>query len=227
MKLSLVFPAYNEAASIGRVLADFSGYCLANQIDHEIIVVNDGSRDATRQAVLDFANTHSSVRLIDHSSNQGYGAALRSGFAAATGNYIFFTDSDGQFQAADLTRTLPLIDEQTMVIGYRQSRADPGWRRLNAALWGRFVGLILGLRVRDLNCAWKLFSATVLSGVQLVSDGAFISAELLSVAKKKKYRLQEIPIRHYQRQAGWPTGAHPRVIGRAFWELAIYLSRRS
>lgn len=227
MKLSLVFPARNEAESIISVLKGFADYCADRHLDHELIVVNDGSRDETGRLVDDFARTHPNVRVIHHLANQGYGAALRSGFTAATGDFIFLTDSDGQFSPPDLVQTLPLMTNETMVVGYRQARADPAIRRLNAALWGRLIRLLFGLRVRDLNCAWKVFPRSVLNNIRLVSRGAFISVELLYHAKNQGLIIKEIPVSHYARKFGSPTGANPRVVSRAFQELVTFLYQRS
>lgn len=227
MRLSLVFPAYNEAESITGVLERFLEHCVSRNINHEIIVVNDGSIDATGEKVGDFARSHPTVQIVEHPKNRGYGAALRSGFLAASGDFIFFTDSDGQFGPEDLDQTLPRVGENAVVLGYRQDRADAAIRRLNAWLWGRCIGLVLGFRVRDLNGAWKLFPRSLLSDVTLVSRGAFINAELLYYARKKKLEFTEIPIHHFARKTGSPTGANPRVIYRAFRELAHFLRRRN
>lgn len=225
MTLSLIFPAYNEAESITDVLERWSGYCVANHVDYEIIVVNDGSGDGTGAKVKNFAATHPAVQLVEHAANQGYGAALRSGFSAASGDFIFFTDSDGQFGPDDLDRTLPLLGVNTIILGYREHRAEGLIRQLNAWGWGQCVGLALGVRVRDLNCAWKLFPRTLLTDLTLISVGAFINAELLYHARKKKMMFREIPVHHFTRQSGSPTGANPGVIYRAFRELMYFLGR--
>jgi len=223
MKLTLVFPTYNEAGSIIEVLEGFSRYCESRQLEHELIVVNDGSTDGTPEKVRGLVNTRPSIKLINLSTNLGYGAALRSGFAAATGDFIFFTDSDGQFKADDLDQTLPLMHSNTIVLGYRQPRVEGSIRRLNAWLWAQCIRITLGFRVRDLNCAWKVFPRTFLTGTTLVSNGAFISAEILYWATKKRLRFQEIPVHHYPRQAGSATGANPQVAWRALRELVSFL----
>lgn len=226
MKLSLIFPAYNEAESIVGVLERFTDYCLAHSINHEIIVVNDGSKDSTGVELELFASGHSTVRVLDHTTNLGYGAALRSGFSAAHGDYIFFTDSDGQFSPADLDRTVSLLEPRSIILGYREGRTEGWLRKFNARLWGQCIRLCLGVRVQDLNCAWKLFPRAVLTDTNLMANGAFINAELLFYARKKNLVFQEIPVHHYPRQSGTPTGANIRVIGRAFRELGLFLILR-
>lgn len=226
MKLSLIFPAYNEAESITGVLERWSQYCITRNIDHEIIVVNDGSRDATSEKVKNVASSRPSVHLIEHPANQGYGASLRSGWSAAHGDFLFFTDSDGQFQPDDFDQTLPLLDTHTIVLGYRQHRTEGVIRRLNAWLWGQCMGFIFGFRVRDLNCAWKVFPRSLLANITWVSRGAFINAELLYYAQKKNLAFREIPVHHFARRFGSPTGANVRVIYRAFWEFLSFLNHR-
>lgn len=219
MKLSLVFPVYNEEASIAHVIERFVAYCRERQIDCEFIIVNDGSTDASAEKIRTLAASNPQIRLIEHSINQGYGAALRSGFAAACGDYIFFTDSDGQFEPDDLASTLPRLHPSRIVAGYRNNRADSLLRRLNAWAWGRCIAVLLGVRVRDLNCAWKVFPRSLVSDVPLVSQGAFINAELLYYATKKQFVFDEIPVHHFSRESGVSSGAHPGVITRALGEL--------
>ena len=227
MQLSLVFPVFNEADSITGVLEDFSRYLESRSIGYEMLVVDDGSHDATLKRIQDFCRIHPATRCIIHPANQGYGAALRSGFTAAAGDFIFFTDSDGQFRPEALAETIRLAGPDTMVLGYRKGRAEGLARRLNAQLWAGLVGLILGVRVRDLNCAWKLFPRSLLDHITLTSRGAFVTPELLYYAKKQNLNFQELPVQHFPRKSGSPTGANPKVIYRAFQELRHFLRHRS
>lgn len=226
MKLSILFPVYNEAGSIINVLESFFSYCITNNIDHELLVVDDGSSDTSDVLVQEFIRTHPTVKLIEHQKNQGYGAALRSGFSAASGDHIFYTDGDGQFTPDDLEQTISLLDDRSIILGYRKPRTEGAIRRWNAWWWGRFIGLIFGFRVRDLNCAWKAFPRSLLTNVNLISSGAFISAEIVYYARQKNLIFHEIPIHHYARKFGSPTGANVTVIFRAFQELANFLLRR-
>lgn len=223
MKLSLILPAYNEAAAIEGVVKRFSDFFVSRNIAHEILVVSDGSSDATAEIVKNVSRVNPFVRLIELTTNQGYGGALRSGFSASSGDFIFFTDSDGQFAPEDLEHSLPFLDERTIVLGYRKNRTEGTIRRLNAWLWGQCIRGIFGIRVRDLDCAWKLFPRTLLDDVTFVSRGAFISAELLYYARKKKLAFHELPVAHFPRRAGTSTGANVRVILRAFRELVFFL----
>lgn len=223
--LSFVLPAYNEAENIeaavkqaSRALAALVSAGLL--VDWEVVVVDDGSSDRTAEVVS--ALYDPSVRLVQHSVNRGYGAALRTGFEAATMDLIFFTDADLQFDAMEIDRLLPWIERYDIVAGYRSPRQDPWVRRANAAAWGLALYGAFGLNVEDVNCAFKLFRRGVLDGLPIDSDGAFVNAEILLRAKRRGYTIKQVPVSHYARPAGVQTGAQPRVVLRAFRELARF-----
>lgn len=219
-ELSIVLPAYNEEANIERVIRGVVEFVEPRGIDYEVIPVNDGSRDRTGDILDRLAAEFNRVRPQHHAENQGYGAALRTGFAAATKRYVFYMDGDGQFDIADLDRLLPLASEECIVTGYRIQRRDPFMRRLNARLFGGFlVRWLLHVKVRDLNCAFKLIPKRVLGAVRLESTGALINAELYGRAVRRGVRIREVGVNHYPRTAGVQTGAHLSVILRAFYDL--------
>jgi glycosyltransferase involved in cell wall biosynthesis len=227
-ELSYFFPAHNEAANL-RGLVEEALDALPGLADRfEIIIVDDGSRDETPVIADELAAAHAQVRAVHHPTNLGYGAALRSGFAAATFDGLAFTDGDRQFRVADLGR---LIDRFTRgdadaVVGYRIKRADPLVRTLYARVY-RFANRVwFGLKVRDVDCACKLFSRASLEGVNVESGGAFFSAELLIKLRARGRRIAEVGVPHYPRTAGSPTGAKPSVVFRAvkdFWSLRLRL----
>jgi glycosyltransferase involved in cell wall biosynthesis len=190
----------------------------------EIVVVDDGSIDDTAAQVR--AMAHAQVRLVVHSENQGYGAALRSGFNAARERYIFFTDADLQFDAAEIALLTPWIDRFDIVVGYRSPRQDPWIRRANAAAWGLALYGAFGLDVEDVNCAFKLFRREVLEGMEINSEGAFVNAEILVKATKGGFRIKQVPVSHFARVAGAQTGAQPKVVLKAFREMARFYRRQ-
>lgn len=219
--LSVVLPAYNEQENIERVVHDCMAYLDTTGIDYELLVTNDGSSDQTG-AILDrLASEHPRLRPQHHPKNRGYGAALRTGFDAAQKRFVFYMDGDGQFDIRDLEKLLPLAtDEDSIVTGFRIERRDPLMRRLNARLFGGFlVRIMLGVRVRDLNCAFKLIPKKVLDAITLESTGALINAELYGRAIRRGFGIKEVGVHHYPREAGVQTGAHLSVILRAFKEL--------
>ena len=212
-------PAYNEEANIEPQVLDVIAALRPLADDFEVIVVNDGSRDRTGAIVSELAAAHPQVRLVQHPSNQGYGAALYSGFTSATKDLVFLTDSDRQFDLDDLRRLLPLLDRADIVAGYRAPRRDPFMRVLNGIGWSTLVTLFFGYTARDIDCAFKLFRREILQKIHLQSRGATFSAEFLVRAKRAGFRIVELGVKHRPRRAGSQTGARPDVIVRAFREL--------
>jgi glycosyltransferase involved in cell wall biosynthesis len=222
LSVSAVLPAYNEEAIIERTVRHVAGVLQSLANDFEVIVTNDGSRDRTGAILAHLAATAPELhlRVITHATNQGYGAALASGFDAATGELILMLDADGQFDVAEVVHLLVAMDEATdLVIGYRARRADPLMRKLNALGWKLLVNGLFGYTARDVDCAFKLFRRRVWQSLTVYARGATFSAEFLIKARRLGFRVKELPVSHYPRTAGSPTGAHPRVIARAFVEL--------
>jgi glycosyltransferase involved in cell wall biosynthesis len=217
--ISAVLPAYNEEKVIADTATTVAAALAELTDDYEVIVVNDGSRDATRQEVEALSAGKPEIRCISHPSNRGYGAALGTGFSAATRELIFLTDGDKQFDPRELDRFLPHIEHADLVIGYRSPRRDPVMRRINGWGWNLIVRLLFGYVARDVDCAFKLFRRSVWESLEVRSTGATFSAEFLIKARRKGYRFMELRATHYPRTAGSATGAKPSVIFRAFKEL--------
>jgi putative flippase GtrA len=220
--LSVVLPAYNEEQVIATTVYAVLDTLSAWKMDFEVIVVNDGSTDRTGFVVAAIASAASQVRLVTHPVNRGYGAALVSGFAAATKNLTFFMDADGQFTIDDLRAFFTYIDTYDAVIGYRVARQDTWIRKLNAWGWNRLVSLVLGISVRDMDCAFKLLHTEFLRQYSLETRGAMINAELLYKLTRAGSIYKEVGVRHLPRRAGRATGANLKVIMRAFRELFAY-----
>jgi len=219
-ELSVVLPAFNEEGSVEAVVRRCVADLDRRRFDYEVLVVNDGSRDRTGEILTRLSRELPKLRPLGHARNLGYGAALRTGFGAATRRFVFYMDADGQLDITDLDRLLPLAtDEAHIVTGYRMRRRDPPVRRLNAWLFGRLVRLLLGVRVRDLNCAFKLVPRQVLDDMTLESTGALINAELYARALNRGFGIKEVGVHHYPRAAGSPTGGSLPVIARAFRDL--------
>ncbi len=221
ISLSIFFPAYNEEANIEETVrrtiavAEESPYIG----DYEILVVDDGSRDQTLAIAQKLTAEDPHVRVIEHTQNRGYGAALKSGMAAARMDYVFFTDADLQFDINELQNLLIHLAQYPVVIGYRAPRRDSFMRLVNAWGWNKLNRLLFGLRIRDIDCAFKLFKRTELQKIKLESKGAMISAETLIRLTRRNVPLKEVPVSHLPRTAGSPTGAKPSVILRAFREM--------
>lgn len=228
-ELSLFFPCHNEAENLEALVADALAALPALASRYEVILVDDGSRDDTVGVAERLVQQHGgAVRLVRHEVNRGYGGALRSGFAAARYDYLAYTDGDRQFRIADLARLVESAEAtgSPVVIGYRLQRADPPLRLIYATLYRVANRIWFGLRVRDVDCAAKLFRRDVLRNINVHSDGAFFSAELLIRLRLSGVTAREVGVPHYPRTAGSPTGARLSVIARAvrdFWSLRIGL----
>jgi glycosyltransferase involved in cell wall biosynthesis len=226
--ISFVLPAYNEESNITRAIestvAVASRYCP----NFEIIVVDDGSADRTAELTQASAAVHHQVRLIQHETNRGYGEALRTGFTHAEMEFVFFTDSDNQFDMDELPLLLAWADHADVVAGYRKVRQDPIMRRLNAWAWNRLVRALFYVPVRDIDCAFKLFRRDALAAIDIESRGAMINTEIMVKLARAGWTVVEVGVTHLPRMAGSTTGAKPSVILRAFREVrAMYPSLNS
>jgi len=233
-RLSYFFPAHDEEANIEGLVAEALDSLPGIAETFEVIAVNDGSRDRTQALADELTAAHPGVvRAVHHPTNLGYGAALRSGFAASRYELVAFTDGDRQFRVEDLgrlTERLAAADQPEVVVGYRIRRADPLVRTLYARAYRLANRIFFGLRVTDVDCACKLFRREALEDIHVESDGAFFSAELLIKLRAAGRSVVEVGVPHYPRTAGSPTAAKPQVIGRAvrdFWRtrLAMWANR--
>ncbi|HET6507470.1 MAG TPA: glycosyltransferase family 2 protein [Baekduia sp.] len=219
--LSVVLPCYDEAPNVAAAVYDARIAAGASALRHEVIVVDDGSTDQTATIAAMLAATFPEVRLVRHDRNRGYGAAVRTGIDASTGDWVLLTDGDRQFDLNELPRLVAAgarAGGADLVVGYRIARADPAFRRLSAAAWNRLMRASFGVGVRDVDCAFKLVRGDAVRELPLESDGAMISTELLVRARLASWRLAEVGVTHRPRTAGSPTGGDPRVILRAFGE---------
>jgi glycosyltransferase involved in cell wall biosynthesis len=217
--ITVFFPCYNEQDNVAKVVQQALAVLEGLRIDYEIVIVDDGSADGTGRRADQLAADHPRVRVIHHPQNRGYGAALQSGFRAATKDLVFFADGDGQFDLAELPPWLPLMKDWDIVCGYRMNRQDNFVRKLNGWLWTKMTGLIFSLPLRDIDCAFKLFRRSIFDDMIMASTGALINTEILARAVRKGCRITQRGVHHYPRTAGKQTGCNPRVILRAFKEL--------
>ncbi len=219
--ISLFFPAYNEAENVGGTIEQSLKLLEPLDCEYEVIIVDDGSKDGTAEIVKKYAAQNPQVRLIRHEKNLGYGGALQTGFKSCKYGLIFFSDCDLQFDLGELKIFVDKMDEDQKidaVIGYRIKRADPLIRKLNAFGWKMWGRVLFGLKVRDVDCAFKLFKREVIQKIAIESGGALISTELLVKIKKSGAKIVQCGVHHYPRQAGQQTGAKLNVILRAFYE---------
>ncbi len=231
MQISIVLPVYNEEDNICEVIEDCIQYCATSGIiaRYEIIVVNDGSTDQTAVRVVEKSKQVQSgecIQFISHTVNQGYGAALATGFKAAKYEWVFYMDSDRQFSITDLSILLTYAREHFelkygtyLLSGIRVSRRDGLIRYINAAIYNTALKVLFGIRTKDINCAFKLIPKSFLSTITFMSKGATINAEMYFEARKKHISIIELPVVHHPRLAGKQTGANLKVVLRAMWAL--------
>lgn len=214
--LSIFMPAYNEEGNIAATVIDAEKAAKLLTKNYEIIVVNDGSRDKTAEIVEELARHNQQIKLLQHKHNLGYGAAVKTGLAACTKDWIFFTDSDGQFHYDELPRFAEASSKADLVMGYRRKRMDPFHRVFVAQVLLKVWNFVLfGLTVRDVDCAYKLFRRSVRDAIKLKTESAITVSEFIIKAKAANFRIKQLPVQHYPRRFGKQTGGSWRVIARA------------
>lgn len=229
-KLSVVLPAHNEEANIEATVRSCLEALPALVRDFEVVVVDDGSRDTTPEIVDRLAVEDRRVVPLHHEVNRGYGDALMTGFAHSKGDFVMFMDSDRQFDIADLEGLLPYVGAYDVVAGYRIRRQDPPIRLLYAGIFNLCVRIFFGVRLRDIDCAFKVFRGDLLRGIQLHFGGALINTEMLAKARKQGANLTEVGVHHYPRLEGEQSGGSLRVVFRAmrdffrlWWHMRDYV----
>jgi glycosyltransferase involved in cell wall biosynthesis len=225
--LSLVIPAHNEAANIARVMAASLAVLTELAPEWEVVLVDDGSTDATVSIAKDMmASNGGRLRIVQHQRKSGYGLTVADGLRASAGDYIAFMDGDGQFDPQDLKTLAGLLGTADLVGGWRRRRADPGYRLVIAGVFNLLVRGFYGIRVRDIDCGLKLMRRRVLdAAAPLLARSALLNTELYFKAQRCGLRVTQVPVNHYPRVAGVRSGARLIPIMRAIRDL-IWLRLR-
>lgn len=201
--LTIFFPAYNDSGTIASMVV--TAVLTAGRLtpDFEVLVINDGSRDATPQVADELARIYPQVRVIHHQGNRGYGGALRSGFAHATKEFVFYTDGDAQYDPAEMAdlwaQMGPGVD---MVNGYKISRSDPFHRKVIGRVYHHTVKLLFGLTVRDVDCDFRLLRRAIFDKVTLTKNSGVICLEMMKKIQDAGFRIAEVPVHHFHRAYG-------------------------
>ncbi len=201
--LSIFFPAYNDSGTIASLVITAPRAARKLTPDHEVIVVNDGSADNTAEILDELARTYPEVRIVHHEKNRGYGGALRSGFANATRELVFYTDGDAQYDPAEMDVLWQRFDDSVdLVNGYNISRSDPLHRIIIGRIYHHTVKLLFGLKVRDVDCDFRMMRRSIFDTVHLEKNSGVICLEMMKKITDGGFRIAEVPVHHYHRAYG-------------------------
>jgi len=201
--ISAFFPAYNDAATIGKLVHKAATLLPTLTQDYEIVVVDDGSVDGTGELLNTLAARYPMLKVIHHGVNRGYGAALITGFANCTKDLIFYTDGDGQYDVGEIEGLLGAFTDTTDIVnGYKIRRSDPSHRVVIGFVYQRLMKLLFGLAVRDVDCDFRLFRRSLLDRIELTCDSGVICVEMMKKFQAAGCRMQEVPVHHYHRSSG-------------------------
>ncbi|MCD4781357.1 MAG: glycosyltransferase family 2 protein [Candidatus Omnitrophica bacterium] len=226
--ISVVLPSYDLADIIGKTLSDTYDY-LSKQtffLRYEVIVVDDGSRDKTAQFLKDAAARYPSLKVVTHSENEGYGAALLSGLHIAQYSSILFMDADGQFQISSLVDMQPFLEDDDIITGYRSHRRDSVYRILLGKMYTWFACRLFDLSLKDINCGFKLFKKDRFNFDEFDCHAGVFYTDFFIQAREKGCRIKEVPVAHFPRVQGKQTGASLEVIIEALRDLYRLASRQ-
>jgi glycosyltransferase involved in cell wall biosynthesis len=219
--LTVFLPSHNEEGNIQRVVSRFCAEAQVVADDYEVVIIDDGSRDRTGAIADGMSEADPHIKVIHHEVNRGYGGAVISGIRAATQPYVVLCDGDGQFDPAELQRLTAQLRDYDVVVGRRVRRADHLMRRINGRAWTLLVRLLLGVRLTDIDCGFKLFRRQFLENLELRAHGAMITTELMVRLAARGARICEVDVSHLPRFAGEQSGNSLKVVLRAFKELFL------
>jgi len=223
--ISVFFPCYNDSNTIGDLVVEAERQLQQLTDDYEIIVVNDGSTDASADVLRGLAGRIPRLTVITHERNRGYGGALRSGFTAATKELVFYTDGDGQYDVRELPVLLMLLTDDTdFVNGIKMTRQDPAYRVHAGNIHQFCMRWLFWLPIHDVDCDYRLIRRRVLEGVQLRSNSGSICVELVKHAQRAGAGFREVSVHHYARKWGQSQFFKPgRIIQTYLHIAAIWL----
>ena len=219
--LSVFFPAYNDAGTIASLalIAHMTARELTS--DYEVIVVDDGSPDHTGELLDEMARHFTWLRVVHHAKNRGYGGALRTGFASAAKDLIFYTDGDAQYDPREMVMLYQaLAPEVDCVNGYKIGRSDPLHRILIGRVYHAFVRTVFGLRLRDVDCDFRLMRRAVFDKVVLTRSSGVICVELMKKMQDHGFRIAEVPVHHFHRSYGRSQFFNVSRVARTLMDLA-------
>jgi len=200
--ISVFFPVYNDEKTIPKLISTIVPILKRVSNDYEIILVNDCSTDNSGKVIERLAKKYKKIKVIHHKQNKGYGGALKTGFSNAKKEWVFYTDGDGQYDVRELKKIIPLMDHADVVNGYKIKRSDSYSRKFFGALYKYLVNFLFGLRMKDVDCDFRLMKRKVFNGIKLESNSGFMVAEMMSKIQKNGFKIKEVPVHHYSRLEG-------------------------
>jgi len=219
--LSVFFPAYNDSGTIASMVIRTVQTASKLTPDFEVIVVDDGSADGTADIADELARTYPQVRAVHHPINRDYGAALQTGFRSATKELIFYTDGDAQYDPTELTLLWERIADADLVNGYKISRADPVHRIFIGRIYHHIVSLMFGLKLRDVDCDFRLMRRTIFERINLEKTSGIICVEMMKKIQDAGFRIVEVPVHHFHRAYGTSQFFNFRRLARVARDLML------
>ncbi|HIJ74199.1 MAG TPA: glycosyltransferase family 2 protein [Candidatus Hydrogenedentes bacterium] len=219
--VSVFYPCYNDWGTMGSMVLLTVQTCRRLGVDHDIAVIDDGSGGQTQDLLDEIGACFPEIRVVRHERNHGYGGALRSGFAAASKEWVFYTDGDAQYDVRELALLLKHAGPEVDVVqGYKIARNDPMHRRIIGRIYHWLVKIAFGLKLRDVDCDFRLMRRAIFDRIDLVSDSGVICAEMMTKIQRAGFRVVEVPVHHYQRAHGKSQFFNFRRIARVAWQLS-------
>jgi len=217
--LSVFFPAYNDAKTIGDLVEKAFNILPNLAVRYEIIVINDGSVDDTKSVLRELSRKYKNLKIVTHSHNRGYGGALKSGFKTSRGDFVFYTDGDGQYDVGELPKLVEKMDSRVdLVNGYKIERQDSNLRVILGNLYALWVRALLGIRFADVDCDFRFLRRRILDKISLTCDSGAICAEMLTQIQKAKGVIASVPVHHYPRRFGKSQFFKPTRIIKTLWD---------
>lgn len=211
-EISFFCPAYNDEKNLPKLIPIVHEFLSSISKKFEIIIVEDGSPDKTGEVADQLAQQYAQVRVIHHSKNLGYGAALRDGFRAAKYDYVMYTDGDNQYNVKEFLPHLSRLKEADILSGYAVEKAVTLRRKMQSAIFNFFIRILFGVNIKDINCSMKIYKRKVLDSIEIKSVSAFIDAEMLIKAKRLGFKIVQFPVTHYKREQGIASGSRADVV---------------
>lgn len=226
--ISVFFPAYNDEGSIEKMVSDALQVLKKIATNYEVIVIDDASPDRSGEIADNLAKRFKQVKVVHHKKNKGYGGALKSGFKTASKELVFYTDGDGQYDVKEIVKLAPFIEDYDLINGFKIKRSDNFGRVLFGNAYQYGTKLFFGLKIKDVDCDFRLMKRKVVDSLNLESDTGLICVEMMKKVQNKGYRIKQVGVNHYSRISGSSQFFKPKRLAKVFagwftlwWKLVV------